>query len=69
MSGCLAGAAEEGLGLASGACGVELQVAIFESPAACVMMTCSRFKPTQCCRDGLALRALSLLRSLSIGSN
>lgn len=69
MSRCPAGAAE-GLGLASGVCCVELQVAIFEAPAGCVMMTCSRFKPTQCCRDGLVLKRLqSLLRSFSIGSN
>lgn len=40
-------------------CAVELQVAISEPRAAagCVMMTCSQFKPTQWCRDGLVLRA------------
>lgn len=59
LSRCPAGAAE-GLGLASGVCCVELQVAIFEAPAGCVMMTCSRFKPTQCCRDGLVLRTFTV---------
>lgn len=64
MSRCLAGAAE-GLGLAGGVCGVELRVAIFESPAGCVMMTCSRFKPTQCCRGGLVPRAVTVTVAVS----